>query len=89
MQRFYSAFDSCVVNKLIKSISTYLKDNDIDKRHFYAQRKDLDKGYFEVSWLVPLIEDYGVSSRWLLTGKGSMLTRKAANSRVALHPICM
>lgn len=71
MQRYYAAFDAVKENNLIKSVSAFCEDNGIDKRHFYAQRQDLGKGYFEVSWLVPLI-DLGVSSLWLLTGKGVM-----------------
>lgn len=72
MTRFYQAFDASRENKRIKSINSFLADNDIDKRHFYAQRKDLNKGFFEVGWLVPLIRDCGVSSAWILTGIGSM-----------------
>lgn len=66
------AFDTAKEKSLFKTISGFCEKNGIDKRHFYTQRKDLGKGYFEVSWLVPLIEDYGVSSLWLLTGKGTM-----------------
>lgn len=72
MTRFYDAFDASKENKRIKSISGFCLNNGIDKRHFYAQRKDLSKGFFEVGWLVPLIRDCGVSSAWLLTGVGSM-----------------
>lgn len=72
MKRYYEAFDAAKANNLIKSVSSFCENNGIDKRHFYAQRQDLGKGYFEVSWLLPLIEKYGVSSLWLLTGKGMM-----------------
>lgn len=72
MERFYTAFDIALDNKLIKNVSGFCTDNSIDKRHFYAQRKDLGRGFFEVGWLVPLIRDCGVSAAWLLTGKGMM-----------------
>lgn len=72
MQRYFAAFDAAKENKLFKSVSAFCEDYKIDKRHFYAQRQDLCKGYFEVSWLVPLIEDCGISSLWLITGKGTM-----------------
>lgn len=75
MQRYYKAFDAAKENKLIKSVSSFCAENKIDKRHFYAQRADLGKGYFEVSWLLPLIEKCGVSSLWLLTGKGIMFVQ--------------
>lgn len=72
MQRYFAAFDAAKANRLFTSVTTFCEVNGIDKRHFYAQRNDLGRGYFELSWLVPLIEDYGVSSLWLLTGKGTM-----------------
>jgi len=75
MRRYFSAFDAAKANKLFTSVTAFCEGYHIDKRHFYAQRADLGKGYFEVSWLVPLIEDYGVSSLWLLTGKGTMFVQ--------------
>jgi hypothetical protein len=72
MQRFFTAFDAAIENKRIKSVNSFCDMNDIDKRHFYAQRKDIGRGFFEVGWLVPLIKDCGISSSWLLTGIGSM-----------------
>lgn len=72
MSRFYEAFDAAKENGRIKSITGFCDSNGIDKRHFYAQRKEMSKGFFEVGWLVPLIRDCGVSSAWLLTGVGAM-----------------
>lgn len=72
MERFFQAFQTSLDNKLIKNISQFCIVYNIDKRHFYAQRKDLGRGFFEVGWLIPLIRDCGVSANWLLTGKGTM-----------------
>lgn len=72
MTRFYEAFDASREAGRIKSITRFLEENGIDKRHFYAQRKEMCRGFFEVGWLVPLIKDCGVSSAWLMTGVGSM-----------------
>lgn len=72
MQRFFDAFQTSLDNQRIKNITKFCEDNHIDKRHFYVQRKDLGRGFFEVSWLVPLIRDCKVSPRWLLTGEGYM-----------------
>lgn len=72
MTRYFEAFDAAVENGRIESVRKFCRDHDIDRRHFYAQRKELSKGFFEVGWLVPLIRDCGVSSAWLLTGVGSM-----------------
>ena len=72
MQRFFLAFEKCRERKLLGKVKDYCKDNGIDKAHFYTQRKDLNRGFFEVGWIVPLIEKCRVSSYWLLTGQGEM-----------------
>lgn len=72
MERFFEAFGKCRERKLLGSVTDYCKENGIDKAHFYTQRKDLNRGFFEVGWLVPLIEKCRVSSYWLMTGNGEM-----------------
>lgn len=72
MRRYFSAFDTLRENGKIKSITAYCEKYHIDKRHFYVQRKDPYKGFFEVGWLLSLIRDYGVSPSWLLTGYWDM-----------------
>lgn len=71
MERFFLAFEKCRERKMFKVID-YCRENGIDKAHFYTQRKDLNRGFFEVGWLVPLIEKCRVSSYWLMTGQGEM-----------------
>jgi len=46
MSRYYEAFDAAKENGRIKSITKFCETNEIDKRHFYSQRKDLGKGFF-------------------------------------------
>lgn len=75
MERFFTAFDSCLNNGLLKNTTRFCTKYGIDKRHFYTQRKDQGRGYFEVGWLVPLISDCGVSAHWLMTGKGTMFVQ--------------
>lgn len=70
IQRFFEVLDSLVADKTIRGIQTYCRLYGIDKRHMYAQRRDNGRGYFEVYWLMPMIEQYGVSAEWLLLGTG-------------------
>ena len=72
MQRFYDALDAIIAMKKIRGVNTYCRLNEIDRRNFLAQKKDLDRGRFQVSWLQPMVREYGVSARWLLTGFGKM-----------------
>lgn len=72
MQRFYDALDAIIAMKKIRGVNTYCRLNEIDRRNFLAQKKDLDRGWFQVSWIQPMVREYGVSARWLLTGFGKM-----------------
>ena len=76
MERFYSALDAIIESKKIRGVNTYCRLYEIDRRNFIAQRKDLDRGWFQVSWLQPMVREYGVSARWLLTGFGIMFDKE-------------
>ena len=73
--RFYESLDAVIANKTIRGVQTYCSLYGIDRRNLLANRKDLSRGWFQVSWLVPLIDIYGVSARWLMTGRGNMFSR--------------
>lgn len=75
MNRFFSAVERCRELKLINSLTEYCDKIGAAKPHFYMQRKDLYKGFFEAGWMLPLIEDCGVSAHWLMTGKGTMFSQ--------------
>ena len=75
MSRFYLAVDKCKEEGLMRSVAAYCSMAEIDKGHFYNQKKYPTKGYFEVGWMTPLVNDLGVSANWLLTGRGTMFVR--------------
>ena len=66
------ALDAIIAMKKIRGVNTYCRLNNIDRRNFIAQRKDLERGWFQLSWLYPMVKEYGVSAKWLLTGFGRM-----------------
>ena len=41
-------------------------------RNLIANRKDLDRGWFQVSWMYPMVKDFGVNAKWLMLGAGKM-----------------
>lgn len=76
MERFYTALDAIISMKKIRGVNTYCRLYEIDRRNFIAQRKNLDRGWFQLSWLYPMVREYGVNARWLLTGFGKMFDEK-------------
>lgn len=76
MIRFYSALEALIALKKIRGVNTYCRRNNIDRRNLNAQKKDLDRSIFQLSWLQPMILDYGVNARWLITGEGRMFDDK-------------
>ena len=87
MERFYSALDAIIAMKKIRGVNTYCRLNNIDRRNFIAQRKDLERGWFQLSWLYPMVKDYGVSAKWLLTGFEECLKNK--NSPMQTLLVCI
>lgn len=75
MERFFQALDAIIEAKMIRGVQTYCNEFGINKRHLYVQRKDLFKGFFEIYWIMPMIQKFGVSPDWLLFGKGDMFKR--------------
>lgn len=51
---------------------TYCRLYEIDRRNLIVNRKDLDRGWFQVSWMHPLVKEYGVNGKLLLLGTGKM-----------------
>lgn len=72
VERFFQALDAIIAIKKIRGVNTYCRLYDIDRRNLIAQRKDLNRGWFKVSWLVPMVREYKVNAEWLLTGFGKM-----------------
>ena len=75
ISRFYEVFDDLLLSKKIKSINSFCDQFQIDKRNLYAQREDLNRGYFEVFWISVLIQNYNASAKYLLFGSGKMFTK--------------
>jgi len=70
--RFYEALDAIIAMGKIRGVNTYCRLYEIDRRNLLAQRKDLGRGWFQVSWLQPMVKEYGISANWLLLGTGKM-----------------
>lgn len=72
VQRFFEALEMLKAMRVIRGIQTFANANGINNRNLYQLRKDMSRNIFQVSWLAILVEEYGVSAEWLLTGRGAM-----------------
>ncbi len=75
MTRFYNALDALIAMKRIRGVATYCRECNTDRRNFISQRKDLDRGWFQLSWLQPMVKEYDINAKWLLTGIGKMFDK--------------
>lgn len=71
-ERFFTAIRELLAMGVLRGRQTYCRLYGIDKRNFYAQEADLTLLRIQLYWLVPLVHEYGVSAKWLLTGEGYM-----------------
>lgn len=70
-RRFFDTVTELVASGvIIGGVAGYCNTAKIENSHYYAQRKDPQRGFFEIAWIMPLITIYGVSPVWMLLGSG-------------------
>ena len=89
-KRFYEAIVRLMELHALRGRQTYCNLAGIDKRNFYAQEADITILRMQLYWLVPLVTDFGVNARWLLTGRGEMFDAEPApkqrKQRATMYP---
>lgn len=75
VNRFFGALDALKETKKIRGVQTFTNKYDIDRRNLLKMRANPETYTFQAAWLMYLVQDYGVSARWLLTGKGNIFGR--------------
>lgn len=73
MARFYSALDRLVAFGVLRSSYDFCQRYGISLPNFQAQRRHPTRSQFKVDWLSLLVEDFGISALWLLTGRGEII----------------
>lgn len=74
--RFFDALQILKKNKVIRGKGTFTRRYEINRWTLNNVEKNPASGMFQIAWLVFLVEGYGVSPVWLLTGKGEVFTIK-------------
>ena len=78
--RFFDALAQLKSDKRIGGKTPFAERYNINRRNMYQLEKNVEKDIFQVSWLSYLVNDYGVSAEWLLTGKGAFYSQSPQNS---------
>lgn len=75
IKRFYEAVRALIERKVIRGKQTFTTRYNINRWNFNTQEKEPERDQFQIVWLSYLVNDYGVSAKWLLTGKGEMFVK--------------
>lgn len=70
VRRFFEALSRLKSDRKIRGKQTFTREHDINRWNMNTLEKDMSRDIFQAAWLTYLVEDYGVSAEWLLTGRG-------------------
>lgn len=76
IRRFFEAIYYLKEAKIIRGKKTFTDEFDINRWNLNSLEKDMSRDIFQVAWLSILVNKYGVSATWLLTGRGEILAFK-------------
>lgn len=71
VRRFFEALERLKADRKIRGKQTFTREYDINRWNLNTLEKDMSRDIFQAAWLTYLVEGYGVSAQWLLTGHGS------------------
>lgn len=74
--RFYEAVNFLIENGKIRGKQTYCNLAGIDKRTYYRQESDNGASLIQFFWIIPLVTEFNINAKWLLTGKGGMFEKE-------------
>lgn len=81
IQRFFLALYQLKSDKVIRGKQTFTSRYGINRWNMNTLEKNPYSDIFQVAWLSYLVNDYGVSSDWLLTGNGDFYRQKPQKNR--------
>ena len=75
IKRFFQALLYLKETKVIRGRQTFTRTYGINRWNMSTLEKNPRSDIFQVAWLTYLVQDYGVSAQWLLTGRGEMMSK--------------
>lgn len=76
IDRFYQAINFLIGQKTLKSKRSFAINHDIEYTSFSRCETEQESDRFQLVWITYLVTDYPISVEWIMTGRGSMLTRR-------------
>lgn len=76
VKRFFEALQYLKAEKIIRGKQTFTTRFEINRWNLNSLEKDPSRDIFQPAWLTYLVNEYGVSATWLLTGRGEILKFK-------------
>ncbi len=76
VSRFFQALQRLKADRKIRGKQTFTRKYNINRWNMNTLEKDHTRDIFQPAWLTYLVEGYGVSAQWLLTGKGDFYEKK-------------
>ena len=71
IRRFFEAIQRLKAEKKIRGKQTFTREHNINRWNMNSLEKEPSRDIFQAAWLTYLVDDYGISAHWLLTGRGS------------------
>lgn len=71
--RFFQALDFLVETKKIKNKKEFTDRYNLNRGNMNSVKINAEKHAIRPVWLTYLCRDYGVSAKWLLTGRGAIV----------------
>ena len=73
IRRFFQALQYLKEQKIIRGKQTFTRQFGINRWNMNTVEKEPSRDMFQTAWLTYLVTEYGVSTDWLLTGRGSIM----------------
>lgn len=68
--RFFEAISILKTNKKIRGLQTFTKKYNINRWNMNTVKYNPEKSVLKPEWIVYISRDFGISSDWIILGKG-------------------
>ncbi|MCJ2381294.1 hypothetical protein MUN53_11845 [Parabacteroides sp. AGMB00274] len=70
--RFFEAIETLKHQKKMRGLQTFTNKYGLNRWNINTVKWNPEKSVLKPEWIVYLVRDYGISSEWILLGKGDM-----------------